>query len=49
MFFEKGSIMSNDKTDQQEQVKATELFERNPRFKNLEEIIAALQEGIYGE
>lgn len=27
----------------------TELFEREPRFKTLEEILEALQEGIYGE
>ena len=27
---------------------AKELFERAPRFKTLEEIEAALQEGIYG-
>ena len=27
---------------------ATELFERTPKFKTLEEIEAALQEGIYG-
>ena len=27
---------------------ATELFEREPKFSTLEEIQAALQEGIYG-
>lgn len=27
----------------------TELFERAPRFNTLEEILEALQKGIYGE
>ena len=34
--------------EQQEQENPTELFERVRKFRTLEEIEAALQEGVYG-
>ena len=38
----------NADLDTQVDENAIELFERTPRFSTLEEIEAALQEGIYG-
>lgn len=38
----------NADLDTQLDENATELFERKPRFSTIEEIEAALQEGIYG-